>query len=156
MKLALFFAALGTSTALKCTAKRGPRPDYQETESLVEATTEDPTWRAATTEYPIDPNGEPPRPPSNEDCTCGIEDFNDASVSSWRTNCPSGCAIYQYLDEVDDKLNDDWNQLEVRFACLLHFLKIKTIKNKCTIACWCWRRSPFDPQPNSGEDQAGT
>ena len=118
MKLALFFTALaGTSTALKCTAQRGPRPDDFEQQPQVEATTSTPEWRQATTEYWIEPNTGNKQPPSNEDCTCGIEDYNDPSVSSWRTNCPSGCAIYQYLDEVEDKLNDDWEQLEVRFAC---------------------------------------
>ena len=55
-------------------------------------------------------------PPSNDDgeCVCGIEDYNNPNVASWRTNCPSGCALYEYLKEVEDKLNDDWRKVEAK------------------------------------------
>ena len=56
----------------------------------------------------------PKNPPNDDECVCGIEDYNDRNVASWRTNCPSGCAIYDYLNEVEEKLNDDWGRLEAK------------------------------------------
>merc|ERR1712235_149403 len=52
------------------------------------------------------------------DDTCTIADYSNNRVSSWRTNCPSGCAIYEYLEETSDKLNDDWNKLERKFSTI--------------------------------------
>ena len=37
--------------------------------------------------------------------SCTIADYSNTRVSSWRTNCPSGCEIYQYLGQVEDKVN---------------------------------------------------
>jgi paraquat-inducible protein B len=48
--------------------------------------------------------------------SCTIADYSNTRVNSWRTNCPSGCEIYQYLGQVDDKLNDDWNKLEKKLT----------------------------------------
>ena len=39
-----------------------------------------------------------------DDDTCTIADYSNNRVSSWRTNCPSGCAIYEYLEETSDKV----------------------------------------------------
>lgn len=36
--------------------------------------------------------------------SCTIADYSNTRVSSWRTNCPSGCEIYQYLGQVEDKV----------------------------------------------------
>jgi len=36
--------------------------------------------------------------------TCSIADHNNPRVNSWRTNCPSGCAIYDYLGLAEDKV----------------------------------------------------
>ena len=36
--------------------------------------------------------------------TCSIKDHNNPRVNSWRTNCPSGCEIYDYLNVAEDKV----------------------------------------------------
>merc|ERR1711868_188150 len=115
MKLAAFsIALLGGTEALKCSASRGPRPD--DVADFV-PTTQPMMMRQISTQAYYDPgfNELPPQSPG-EECVCGIEDYNDRNVASWRTNCPSGCAIYNYLDEVESKINDDWNRLEKKFG----------------------------------------
>jgi len=36
--------------------------------------------------------------------TCSVADYNNDRVASWRTNCPSGCELYEYLEQTDDML----------------------------------------------------
>ena len=38
--------------------------------------------------------------------TCSIADHNNPRVNSWRTNCPSGCEIYDYLNIAEDKVTN--------------------------------------------------
>jgi len=114
MKVAPFVLALvGFTSAEKCAASRGPRPDFEE--SVTAAPTTSPVWRQETTLpfFDVNPNAQGKSQP-NDDCVCGIEDYKDPSVASWRTNCPSGCELYQYLEEVEDKLNADWNRVEAK------------------------------------------
>merc|ERR1719327_727273 len=114
MKVAPFVLAFaGFTSAEKCSASRGPRPDFEADVTVAPPTT--PAWRYSTTVPIVDvgPNSGGKSQP-NDDCVCGIEDYKDPSVASWRTNCPSGCELYQYLEEVDDKLNADWNRVEAK------------------------------------------
>ena len=128
MKVAPFVLALaGFTSAEKCAASRGPRPDFEQDYRPAPTT---PSFRQDTTPFTeskflhcktvinvytglIDPDSIGKSQP-NDDCVCGIEDYKDPSVASWRTNCPSGCELYQYLEEVEDKLNADWNRVEAK------------------------------------------
>merc|ERR1712241_491223 len=118
MKLAVYVSALvSVASGKKCTASRGPRPDDQADVTM-------PMMKAETTQAPVtEPAGWNEltmAPPSNDDgeCVCGIEDYNNPNIASWRTNCPSGCALYEYLEEVEDKLNDDWRKVEAKLTQL--------------------------------------
>ena len=51
--------------------------------------------------------------------TCSIKDHNNPRVNSWRTNCPSGCEIYDYLNIAEDKVKTS----EVREAQNLGHLR---------------------------------
>merc|ERR1719436_1643920 len=46
------------------------------------------------------------------DGSCSIEDYNNPNVDSWRTNCPDGCAIKEYMDEMEAKINDNWRRVQ--------------------------------------------
>merc|ERR1712235_173377 len=113
MKVAPFVLALaGFTSAEKCAASRGPRPDFEADVTQAPPVTVTEGWRQLTEAY-VDPNSQGKSQPI-DDCVCGIEDYKDPSVASWRTNCPSGCELYQYLEEVEDKLNADWNRVEAK------------------------------------------
>ena len=47
------------------------------------------------------------------DGTCTRDDYNNPNKHSWRTNCPSGCAITEYVGELDGEINASWNKLVV-------------------------------------------
>merc|ERR1711953_436844 len=105
MKLfSIIVASLIGVEAKQCLSEqsRGPRPDNQD------------SW--VPTEAPTKPNGNRPNPPQGpqtrkSECTdweCDIQDYNDRSISSWRTNCPSGCHIKEYMDEMKMNINDQW------------------------------------------------
>merc|ERR1719334_1542939 len=47
------------------------------------------------------------------DGTCTRDDYNNKNKHSWRTNCPSGCGITEYVHELDGQIDDSWNKLVV-------------------------------------------
>ena len=47
------------------------------------------------------------------DGTCTRDDYNNKNKHSWRTNCPSGCGITEYVGELDGEINASWNKLVV-------------------------------------------
>ena len=49
----------------------------------------------------------------NDDGTCTRDDYNNKNKHSWRTNCPSGCGITEYVNELDGQIDDNWNKLVV-------------------------------------------
>merc|ERR1712212_593190 len=48
--------------------------------------------------------------------TCSITDYANRQVASWRTNCPSGCGIFEYLNEADVRINDHWKKVTDKFS----------------------------------------
>merc|ERR1719427_431928 len=97
-------------SAWTCDGARGPRPDFYE--------------------MPVDTNSgprpTPPQPttpretktgtksgacPAKCSGTCDASDYNDKCVSSWRTNCPDGCAITKYVKELDSELDGHWQKV---------------------------------------------
>jgi len=43
---------------------------------------------------------------------CSIEDYKKTNVPSWRTNCPSGCEIKEYMDEMGARIDSNWAKVE--------------------------------------------
>merc|ERR1711915_572256 len=48
-----------------------------------------------------------------DDGTFTRDDYNNPNKHSWRTNCPSGCAITEYVNQLDGEINSSWNKLVV-------------------------------------------
>merc|ERR1719427_1961194 len=88
------------------------RADYSHYDSYSDEVTYSP---------PVDPFG--PRPGNNnhqEDDSnngqCSRDDFNKPNIHSWRTNCPSGCAITEYVKDLDSQLDQSWEKLVVEIG----------------------------------------
>jgi len=65
------------------------------------------------TDGPVVGLGSRPGPGQNDqnDGTCTRDDYNNQNKHSWRTNCPSGCGITEYVGELDDEINASWSKL---------------------------------------------
>ena len=48
-----------------------------------------------------------------DDGTCSRDDYNNPNKHSWRTNCPSGCGITEYVMELDADIDANWQKLVV-------------------------------------------
>ena len=48
-----------------------------------------------------------------DDGTCSRDDYNNPNKNSWRTNCPSGCGITEYVMELDADIDANWQKLVV-------------------------------------------
>merc|ERR1712141_377161 len=46
------------------------------------------------------------------DDQCSIEDYASPNVASWRTNCPSGCEIKEYMDEMGQRIDSNWERVQ--------------------------------------------
>ena len=72
---------------------------------------------SSITDGPVRGNIQGSRPDHGQndqnDGTCTRDDYNNPNKHSWRTNCPSGCAITEYVGELDGEINASWNKLVV-------------------------------------------
>merc|ERR1719516_746616 len=59
------------------------------------------------------PNGGGNQHGGSDDGTCTRDDYNNKNKHSWRTNCPSGCGITEYVNELDGQIDDNRNKLVV-------------------------------------------
>lgn len=50
---------------------------------------------------------------SGGDGTCTRDDYNNKNKHSWRTNCPSGCGITEYVGELDGEIDASWNKMVI-------------------------------------------
>merc|ERR1711931_57588 len=57
----------------------------------------------------------------NDDGTCTRDDYNNKNKHSWRTNCPSGCGITEYVGELDGEIDASWNKMVI---------SLEKVKNK--------------------------
>merc|ERR1711860_343329 len=58
---------------------------------------------------------------SGGDGTCTRDDYNNKNKHSWRTNCPSGCGITEYVGELDGEIDASWNKMVI---------SLEKVKNK--------------------------
>ena len=47
------------------------------------------------------------------DGICTRDDYNNKNKHSWRTNCPSGCGITEYVGELDGEIDASWNKMVI-------------------------------------------